>query len=195
MNLFRMQQRGQASRTLIILAAVILVVAMAVYLALKLSAGQQAAKKAPESAGPPPPTYETQVGDIDFTLISAVNMGSVLVSKIAYQPNLTTTERFIEVTIGAENKGKVNTDQFTWDVGNIVDDQGRNFTNIDDKAFYFLPQPDTCGQVLKPAFAPTPCHKMFEVSRQATGLKIEVLSQAGGSTKKQSAFLDLALTP
>ena len=38
----------------------------------------------------------------------------------------------------------------------------------------WLPSPNLCGALLKPAFDPTPCTKIYEVSKASTGLKIRV---------------------
>jgi hypothetical protein len=44
---------------------------------------------------------------------------------------------------------------------------------------------------LKPAFDPTPCVKIYEVSKKSTGFKIRVQTTIGNSTKKDSFLLDL----
>jgi len=136
------------------------------------------------------PVYETTVGDIKFTLESSVDLGSVLKSTKTYQKDLTTTGRFIKVIIGAQNKGKNETLQFAWEIVNIIDSDGRNFTPITNKAYSFLPQPDLCGAMLKPELAPVPCVRLYEVSKQSTGLKIEVVSE---SPKIGKSLLDLIL--
>jgi hypothetical protein len=106
---------------------------------------------------------------------------------------LSTTEKFIKVTVAAQNKGKVNLPQFSWDIGNLVDSDGRNFVPINEKAYYFLPQPSLCGEVLKPEFEPTPCVKLYEVSKASTNLKI-MLTASGTTSKKEAALIDIVVT-
>ncbi len=172
-----------------------------VFVVLKINATKKSAATAANTKPttttnqPPAPVYEVTVGDVDFTIISAQNLGSVIKSKNPqYQPDITTTEKFIKVVIGAQNKSKVNTSQTSWATGNIVDSDGRNFININDKAYYFLPNPNLCGAVLKPDFTPTPCVTYFEVSKASTGLKMEVNDLPGNSSKKKEAYLDLNIT-
>jgi hypothetical protein len=114
--------------------------------------------------------------------------------------NLQTTERFIEVKIGAKNMGKVNMEDGSWDIGDIIDSEGREFvplTNSDVRAW--LPKDDLCGELLKPAFNPTACVKIYEVSRESTGLKIRVITGQDNSDdldkdKAMTALIDLYIT-
>jgi hypothetical protein len=83
--------------------------------------------------------------------------------------------KFIQVTIGAQNEGTANTEQNSWNIGNIVDSKGRNFVPLQGYTIQpWIPNPDLCGVLLKPAFDPTPCVKIYEVSKESSGLKIEV---------------------
>lgn len=186
---------GAVSSIILILGVALLVVIIVVFFVIKISASKNTVS--PKTAltantvavTPPAPVYQIQLGDVDFTLKTAINLGSVLAAKdLRYGQNLTTTEKFIEVVVGAQNKGRVNTDQFIWDVGNIVDSDGRQFVSINDRAYFYLPQPNLCGASMKPAFAPISCIKMYEVSKQSAGLKVRV---SVTSPKKQEAFLDL----
>jgi len=114
---------------------------------------------------------------------------------MSYPPDLVTTEKFIKVTIGAQNKGKSNVLQSSWDIGNIIDSDGRNFIPIINQAYFWLPKIDLCGSILKPEFEPTPCVKIYEVSKASDSLKIEVNATLDlNSSKKQKSFVDLLVT-
>lgn len=170
---------------------------MLVYILLKYNtAKQQEAVKTPEEIAaenePPKPVYETTIGDIRFLFDSAIDLGPVVKAPNSYQQDLVTTEKFVYVTIRAQNKGKIDTVRNTWNIGNIVDADGRNFIE-DPGAHYFLPRPNLCGEVLKPEFEPTPCVKMYQVSKVSDHLKIEVKALLPDASSMQSAFLDLKL--
>ena len=95
------------------------------------------------------------------------------------------------MVVGAQNKSKVNLPQYSWDLGNIVDEEGRNFVPITNQAYFWLPVPDLCGALLKPEFDPIPCTRLYEVSKESTKLKIQVLTLSATSSKKDQALLDL----
>lgn len=192
------KQSGQVSRALLILAIVILVAAVGVFLYLKYVAnGRLAQQRAQEQAQnePPKPVYETQVGEVKFTFKSARNLGRVLVSppSSGFSQTVTTTERFIQVVVGAQNKGQVNTVSSTWGVRNLVDSEGRIFTPVDSKAYFLLPKPNLCGTVLRPEFDPVSCMRIYDVSTESKGLKVEVFAQKKDSSKKEIMLLDLDL--
>ena len=163
---------------LLILAIVVLVAAVIVYIVMK----------ATEKAPPPNPAeietgpkvvYEATVGAIKFTFQEARDMGSILRGSLSRNPNwqkdIVTTERYIKVAIGAQNKGKQNIEDRTWNLGNIIDSEGRIFVPEEDYTIdAWLPQPDLCGALLKPEFAPTACAKIYEVAKISQGLKVEV---------------------
>lgn len=181
------KQRGQASRLLLVLAVVILVAVIITYLIIRM------AEKPP---APPPdpgpvveqPVYEQVLGNIRFIFQSALDKGSFLrVSEIANSqynyasqkdlPISNPGAKFIKVTIGAQNKGTENTEQNAWNIENIVDSEGRNFVPLEGYTVQpWLSYPDLCGALLKPAFDPTPCTKIYEVSKQSSGLKIRVIT-------------------
>lgn len=117
----------------------------------------------------------------------------------SWQKDLPTTERFIKVTIGAQNKGLTNIKEQVWDIGNIVDSEGRNFTSSQYNVDSWLPDPNLCGALLKPDFEPASCVKIYEVSKVSKGLKIQVISlkKVGNeypSDKKDTALIDLIVT-
>ncbi len=186
--------RGWVSRTLIILAVVVFVAIIIVFFAIKFASNVSKSKSAPDSSEQPKPVYEKTLGDVRFLFESAQNLGSVLRGSSAmssYQQDVFTTEKFIKVVIRAQNKGKVNIPKFNWDIGNIVDSDGRVFPPS-NQVFYFLPRPDTCGELLKPEFEPIPCTKIYEVSKISTHLKVEIIS-TDRSSKKPAEYLDLVV--
>lgn len=201
MNIKKIQKSaGQISGILLILGIILFVVIVVVFVIIRGNSIKNASKatsknNSENSNQPPKPIYETTISDVRFVFESAQDLGSVLQSKdVRYQPNLTTTEKFIKVIIGAQDKGKVNVVRGSWDVGNIVDSDGRNFVSINDQAYYFLPNQTLCGALLKPEFEPIPCIKLYEVSRASTNLKIEVNFTGQNSSKKQESFIDLLIT-
>jgi len=176
------KESGQVSRLLLVLAVVVLVAAIIVYLVMRM-ASPPPAPDGPDTTEVPLPVYEQQLGDIKFSFISSINKGSVLrASEIrnkqyisSYQKDITTTERFIQVTVGAKNMGTANTEINAWTLENIVDSEGRNFVPEEGYSVAaWLPDPNLCGALLKPAFDPTPCTKIYAVSKESTGLKIRV---------------------
>ncbi|MEK7124733.1 MAG: hypothetical protein AAB877_03600 [Patescibacteria group bacterium] len=187
-------QKGQISRTLIIIAIVWLVLIVVIFFIINATVSR---KKAPaenpaENNEPPAPVYEKTLGDIRFIFQSAVDMGGYLKGSYSYD-DLKTTERFIKVTVAAQNKGKTNIPQFIWDIGNIVDSEGRNFVSINERAYNFVPRPDLCGALLKPEFDPIPCVKFYEVSKISSGLKVQITTE-DQNNKKQKDFIDLFVT-
>lgn len=179
------------------MAVVILLVTVVVYVALRAANTRKVEQASDNGADngqkAPKLVHEAIIGDVKFELESSTNMGSVLeadTARAGYQEDITTTDRFVKVVVTAQNKGKVNTEQGMWSVGNVVDSEGRNFLNINNKAFYFLPQPDLCGAVLKPEFEPTACVMFYEVSKKSKGLKVQVAAP-NEKGRKQEAFLDL----
>jgi len=193
---------GQISRVLIIVAVLVLVTIVVVYFVIKMTAGKrQQAQTVNNSAAetenaPPKLVLETTIGDVKFIFQSAKNLGNTIqgsTNTYSTPQTITTTERFIKVIIGAQNKGKSNVPLHAWDIGNIVDSDGRNFISINDKASFLVPKPNLCGAILKPEFDPVPCVKIYEVSKISKNLKIEVLFSAPGSTKKQKSLIDLEI--
>ncbi len=188
-------ESGQISRTLIILAIVVLVAIVIVYGVLKIAASRKAqtaktdAQLAQENE-PPKPVHEVTVGQTRFLFDSAIDLGPVIKAQNQYQQDITTTEKFIYLTIRAQNKGKADTAMQAWDIGPILDAEGRNFIE-DQRAYYFLPKPNLCGAILKPEFEPTPCVKIYQVSKASDHLKVQVIASDPSSGKRQEGFLDL----
>ena len=188
--------KGQVSTTLIIIAVVLFVAIVVVYLAIRFSSGNffQPKQETTSEGQPSEPIYEVIIGDTRFLFESAEDLGSVLSSESltsTYKSEEVTTEKFIRVIVRAQNKGKNDLKKFSWDIENIVDSVGRNFPPS-SRAYNFLPKPNLCGAILKPEFEPTPCVKIYEVSKVSTNLKLEVKA-LGQNGKKQMAYIDLKL--
>ena len=197
-------QQGQVSRLLLVLGIIIFVAVIIVFIVMKATTAPP--KPIIEESIGPKVVYEAVLGDIKFTFIEARDMGKILSGlKSRYpdwQKDLTTTEKFVIVTIGAQNKGKENIPQRVWDIGNIIDSEGRNYVPLEQSANAWQPDPNLCSALLKPEFAATPCVKIYEVSRISTGLKIVVSafkkeSATDYSTdekKQETALIDLIVT-
>ncbi|OGZ84698.1 MAG: hypothetical protein A2599_03585 [Candidatus Staskawiczbacteria bacterium RIFOXYD1_FULL_39_28] len=197
---------GQVARLLLVLAIIVFVAIIITFLVVKMA---ERPPKPPVSTGPeiPLPVYEQKLGNIRFVFQSATDLGSTLRaseatnSSYTVQKDLTTREKFIEVIIGAQNMGTVNTEQGAWDIGNIVDSDGRNFIPVENYSVNaWLPAQTGCGALLKPAFNPTLCVKIYEVAKESTGLKIEVQTGAGNNSandfsagRRQKYLLDLII--
>ncbi|HQK63836.1 MAG TPA: hypothetical protein PLF16_01670 [Candidatus Staskawiczbacteria bacterium] len=198
------KESGQASRLLLILAVVVLVAAIIVFLVIKMA--EKPPSPVPTNTVVNQPIYEQTLGNIKFIFESARDHGDTLYARDAVKTNyrdgsnLTTTERFIEVKVGARNMGKVNMEKGSWDIQEIVDSEGREYVPLDGNYIRpWLPEDDLCGTLLKPAFNPTPCIKIYEVSREATGLKIRVVTGPDNSddlkdAKAMKAEVDLIVT-
>jgi len=190
---------GQIAKTLLALAILVLVALVIAYIVVSY------AKPRPEpTPGPDPeplPMYETTIGDIRFVFLEATDEGGTLYGSDSnfpdWQKDLTTTERFIMLTVGAQNVGKVNTEQNIWKIMDIVDSEGRNYTPSTEEVRGWLPREDLCGEVLKPSFEPTPCIKYYEVAKVATGLKVRValLKNPGGGDAEAEGLIDIKLMP
>lgn len=175
-------QSGQASRIIIILAVVLLLAGVLVYFGIKYakSGKNPTSVNSQETTEPSPPpvpkpVYEVQMGDIKIILLGAYDLGNALYdSRSGYHQDVFTTDRFIMVTVQAQNKGKVDTQANMWSLGAMIDSEQRVFNQIGDRAAFFIPLPDMCGALLKPEFEPSRCTKIFEVSKVSKGLKVQV---------------------
>lgn len=200
-------QSGQASKMLLVLAIIVFVAIIIVYIVLR--ATEKPAPPLVPTETTPTVNYEATLGDIKFTFQEAVDMGNILYGSEStnnqyQQKDLTTTEKFIIVTIGAKNQGKENVPERVWDMGNIVDSEGRIFVSLDSYlASPWMPAQNLCGALLKPEFTPVPCRKIYEVSKISKGLKIEVKANrkisatqySTGSDNPDTALIDLIVTP
>lgn len=187
-----LSQRGEISRLLLILAGGVFIVIIVVLAVLFFTKANKSKVEQPANAPvaipePPKPVYEKQMGDINFVLQSSEDLGNTLKAPNKYQKDLTTTEKFIRVMVGAQNKGKISTSSYGWDIGNIIDSEGRVFESINAQAYAYLPQPNPCGLSLKPEFYPISCTKIYEVSKASKGMKVEISAK----DQKEKQLLDL----
>jgi hypothetical protein len=198
--------KGSASQMLLALAIVIFVAILIAYFVIR--SAERPLKPIQNENGTteaPKFIYEATVNDIKVTFQEAINSGSVLrginSTNPNYQKDEISTERFIIVTVGAQNKGKEDTPIGVWNLGNIIDSEGRNFIPASYTTNAWLPADNGCGNILKPEFEPTSCTKIYEVAKVSTGLKIEVLTskkEANGTyssgSNKDAQLLDLIIT-
>ena len=191
---------GQASKLLLVLAVVVLVAAIIVYLVIQMVKPVTPPVKPPPQVVPMP-VYEQTLDNIRFVFISAIDRGNILKvsdirngkdnSSVKDLPISNLGAKFIQVIIGAQNVGKENTDQGNWTIENIVDSEDRNFVPLEGYNINpWLPNPNMCGSLLKPSFDPTPCTKIYEVSKSSSGFKIRV-EASKNSGKKDQALIDL----
>ena len=199
--------RGAASSIILVLGIALLLVVVVVFVVIKVNASKTADGSLDKNseAISTGPVYDTNAGDVRFLVVSATDLGNVLhiqnprnmlgLQDTRYDEPITTTEKFIKVVIGAQNKGKLNIPKDIWEVENIVDSDGRNFVPIDAEGYVGLPDPDLCGSLIKPEFEPTPCVKIYEVSKASTGLKVKVKVNisVGIFPKAEESFLDLTV--
>jgi len=177
----KLNSSGQVSRLLLVLAIIVLVAVVITFLVLKMAEAPPKPASPPEQTVPQP-VYLQTLGSITFTFDNAVNLGNILrgsdaLREFSWQKDLTTTEKFVKVTIGAQNIGKENIQERSWDIGNIIDSEGRIFVPVEGYTVSpWLDDPNLCGTLLKPAFQPTPCSKIYEVSKKSTGLKVSVIA-------------------
>jgi hypothetical protein len=185
------------------MAVVVLVAAIITYLVIKM-ADRPKQPEVPSAPVVELPVYEAKIGDIRFVSEYAINKGNIMKkSEILNQKyNFDSQQdlvisnsgaKFIIVRVGAQNTGKINIEKDFWDIENIIDSEGREFVPIDAYEMKpWLPEEDMCGSLLKPAFEPIPCIKIYEVSKQSVGLKIRIIAKKDyTSDKKEESFLDL----
>ncbi|MEK7664927.1 MAG: hypothetical protein AAB361_02180 [Patescibacteria group bacterium] len=179
-----------ASRTLLIIAIIILVAVAISYAIIRIAENPPKSTRPPDDIVPQP-IYEQTIEGIRIIFQEAKDFGSVLKGSQSknpqWQEDIKTTEKFIKVTVAAQNKEKENTRSGNWDIENIVDSEGRNYVPMNG-VDQWLPEKNLCGNLLKPDFAPIPCAKIYEVSRISAGLKIRVTSFG------KSALIDLIVT-
>ncbi|HCC59986.1 MAG: hypothetical protein A2402_02135 [Candidatus Staskawiczbacteria bacterium RIFOXYC1_FULL_37_43] len=200
----RRAEAGQVSKLLLVLAIIVLVAVVITYLVMRMATPPPKPNPNPEPTELQP-VYSQTLGNIGFTFRSTIDMGNVLraqdsLSSTGWQKDLATTERFIKVTIGAQNQGKENIQERSWDIGNIVDSEGRIYEPLEGYTISpWLPENNGCQALLKPAFEPVLCTKIYEVSKKSTGLKVNViagkdnLANNFSSDKVDTALIDLIL--
>lgn len=145
----------------------------------------------------PEPVYEVSLDEaIRFQLKEVKDRGDTLKLEECMMPqflrqDVTTTERFIEVSVLVDNIGKDNINAGYWDIREIYDSEGSKFYS--ENTFNLWVSSDSgCSNVLKPKFTPTLCSKIYEVAKAATGLKLEVYFKDSKNSKEQ-VFIDLGI--
>lgn len=192
---------GQIAKILLALAVVVLIAILIAYIVIKRA--EKEPEPTPAEPTEPLPVYDITLGDIRFLFLEATDKGDTLYGSDSNQPewqkDLYTTERFVELIVGAQNVGKENTLQKIWDVGEIADSEGRKFIPSGQEVANWLPQyqDNLCGSILRPSFEPSPCKKIYEVAKISTGLKVRVLiyDKAYSENVLEEAFLDIVLMP
>jgi len=123
------------------------------------------------------PITEAVLGNIKFRLVEAKDLGNVLKGIESRYPkwkkDLTTEGKFIWVEVSQENVGKVSTYTRAPD---IVDNQNRQFPPFVE-ASDWIPEERNCGIIgkeLKPGFSSVNCIFIYEVPKDATGLKLKL---------------------
>jgi len=191
---------GQVARTLLVLAIIVLIAIVIAYIVIRKGEKPPPPPPPPEN-GIPQPVYEETIGNIKFTFQDAINKGQVLRGSESrypeWQKDLKTKEKFIEVVVGAQNIGKENIPANMWDIGDIIDAEGRRFVPLGEEVRNWLAEQDPCGTLLKPGFSATPCKKIYEVAEISKQLKIEVMlfEQPYSRDKKEVKLIDLFVTP
>ena len=150
-------------------------------------------KEAPpliEEIKPKGPVTEFKSKNIKVFLAEAEDIGNILLGQDGRNPgtkDVTTTERFIKVKVFAENIGQEETTSGVWDIGEIVDNEGRKFPYSRGLESWF-PADSQCGKNLKPGFTPVFCTRIYEVSKISEGMKIKIMIR--GKTSEEG-FIDL----
>ena len=176
---------GQVSRLLLVLAIVVFVAVIITFLIIKM-AEKPAQPVTPATPTVPLPVYEQVLGNMRFVFESAIDRGGTLKASEIKNPQYASYSqkdlnvsnpgaKFIQVTVGAQNEGTMNIEQNSWGLENVIDSKGRNFVPLEGYSIApWLPTLNLCGGLLKPAFDPSPCTKIYEVSKESTGFKIRV---------------------
>ena len=192
---------GQITGGLLIFGIVIIIIVVIILIIIKVVSSKPSETVIPPGEGEREayePVYEAVIDDIKFTFIEAKDKGNLLQGSESKNPgsqgDLTTKERFIVVTIGAQNIGKetIPPEDKNWGIEEIIDGEGRKFEVAGPEINPWIPAESNCGSLLKPAFSPTPCTKIYEVAKVSTDLKIKVFVEEKGITaKKGEALIDL----
>ncbi|MCD6177645.1 hypothetical protein J7K03_00020 [bacterium] len=177
------------SREQIIVGVIIIIVIVVIFIAVK-SLMLTPPPPPEETEKNKEPVYEVEIGNVKFSLKEVKDRGNILLaseSKFGYPQDLTTTERFIEVTIQAQNIGTDDIKEGWWNIGDLVDSEGRRF-HYERKFDRWIPEGSECGAVLKPGFAPKSCTKIYEVAKISSGLKVTVSLR-----QKRPRYIDLGI--
>lgn len=190
---------GEISRNVLVLGGVIVAIIIIAVVVVNIT-NQPVSTPTEEKEGEKTegPVYEVVMSDIKFKLKEAKDIGNVLKVPEDYprhMDDLTTTEKFIEVTVTAENIGKENIATSDWDINELVDSEGRIFQSSRE-ANIWIPEESNCGTLLKPGFTPTPCIKIYEVAKVSSGLRVKLSSKQHKKTilsGEEVFYIDLGL--
>jgi len=194
-------KKYQKGAGILLVLGVIFVIVVIAAIILRLALGGGGEPSNGENGNEEPqPQYEVTVGNIKFIFKEAINEGKVLEKEDGNFPtwqepeDLETTEKFIKVTIGAQNVGKENIDGLYWEVMEILDEEGRVFEALNDRDVEaWTPEDNGCNTLLKPGFTPTDCVKIYEVANVSTQLKVKVVSKE--RKNEGEGFVDLFVVP
>ena len=201
--------KGGASKGLLILAGIIAVAIIIVFVIIRIAGKPPEPENGGEENGngeePYQPVYEATIGDIKFTFLDTEDKGDILRGSESiypqWQKDITTKERFIKVTIGAQNTGKENIPERRWGLGDVIDSENRIFEPLESGVRAWVVsedyEEDQCGALLKPGFDPLPCIRIYEVAKISTDFKIKVYfsTKSGISEDREEAIIDLFLSP
>lgn len=151
----KIKSPGQVPTIALIIGIIIIVLVIVILVVLKMI------RKPPP---PPPqpvekePVYEITVANVKFKLVEAKDRGNRLLASESKNPeyireDLVTTDRFVEITVSAENVGKDNIPPNVWDIKEVVDKEGRKFYPLEHSDPWILKE-SHCGALLKPGFTP-----------------------------------------
>lgn len=163
------------SREQLILGGAIIAVTVIIFIVVK-SLMSPPPPPPEETTEPEKPVYEIEIGNIKFKLKEVKDRGSVLpISEARYREreNLTTTEKFIEITVEVQNIGKDEIRAGRWDIKDVIDSEGRRFY-YEQRFNSWVPETSECGETLKPGFTPKTCTKIYEIAKVSSGLKVKV---------------------
>lgn len=192
---------GEISKNFLILGGIIIAVIVIVVVVINMTGKPPpSALEGEKEEKTEEPVYEVVVGDIRFKLEEAKNRGNILKvpeDEIHPRDDLATAEKFIEVTITAENVGKENTPAGDWKIEELIDSEERIFYSSKE-ASPWVPEESKCGISLKPGFTPTLCTKIYEVAKISTDLRVRVSSRQYSGMgiipgQTEDFFIDLGL--
>ena len=177
----RVKSSGKIPKILLVfvaLAAIVVAIYIIVSRKPKVPVGNVSTTNGEEE---PQPVYETAIGSIKFSLHEAVDIGDALELEETVRPHrlregIFTREKFVEVSIAAENIGKDNIGEGYWNIMEVIDSEGRRFYPVSGSEAWIRGD-SLCGALLKPGFSPTICTKIYEVAKISSGLKVRIYSK------------------
>lgn len=196
---------GIAPLFIIIGIIIVIIIGVVIFKIVKNSSNKQPIPTQipePVKGEMPKPTYEVIFENVKFSFAEAEDLGNILKceemiippAKCLPQNNLVTTDKFIKVKITAQNMGQDNIAKDSWEIEELLDNEGRKFYSS-EKTLKWIPDESKCGDLLKPNFEPTACIRIYEVSKHSIGLKAKVYATPLEKPKKKDPikeyFVDL----